>query len=52
MYIYIYIYIYIFILIEIGFKKMRLPEELFLEIKRFYEDNKDDSKLEEWFRYI
>ena len=33
---------------EIGFKKTRLPDELFAEIKQFYEENKDKEHLEAW----
>ena len=33
---------------EIGFKKTRVPEELFKEIKQFYEENKDKDHLEAW----
>ena len=33
---------------EIGFKKTRVPDALFEEIIRFYEANKDQSKIEHW----
>ena len=33
---------------EIGFKKTRLPADLFEEILQFYEENKDKKKLEKW----
>jgi prolyl 4-hydroxylase len=33
---------------EIGFKKMRVPEELFKNILAFYTENKDKEKVESW----
>ena len=33
---------------EIGFKKTRLPADLFEEILQFYEENKDKKKPERW----
>ena len=33
---------------ELGFKKTRLPDDIFREILQFYDDNKKNEKLEHW----
>ena len=35
---------------ELGFKKIRVPDEIFKDILTFYEEHKDEEKLENWPR--
>lgn len=35
---------------ELGFKKTKVPEDLFKDIIKFYEDHVEDEKLENWPR--
>ncbi len=35
---------------ELGFKKMRAPDEIYLPLKEFYDNHKDEKKLEQWPR--
>lgn len=35
---------------EMGFKKMKLPDHIWIPIKEFYENNKHKEKLERWPR--
>ena len=35
---------------EVGFKKRRLPENIWNLVSKFYEDNKDNARLEVWGR--
>ena len=35
---------------ELGFKKTRVPDEIFKDILTFYEEHKNDEKLENWPR--